>query len=182
MDKAVNYGAIGGVISHEITHGYDDQGSMYDANGNVNNWWSEADKNEFNKRARKVSDLYSSMEVLPGVFVHGERTNGENIADFGGVSIAYAALERHLKNHNEESKKLIDGLTPHQRFFISWAQIWGEKIRPEYLKLLVTVDPHSPAELRATLPVYNHRGFYEAFHMPGGVKEDKIKRDLISIW
>ncbi len=182
MDKAVNYGAIGGVISHEITHGYDDQGSMYDASGNVNNWWSEADKNEFNKRARKVSDLYSSMEVLPGVFVHGERTNGENIADFGGVSIAYAALERHLKNHSEESKKLIDGLTPHQRFFISWAQIWGEKIRPEYLKLLVTVDPHSPAELRATLPVYNHKGFYEAFQTPGGVKEDKIKRDLISIW
>ena len=182
IDKAVNYGAIGGVISHEITHGYDDQGSMYDANGNVNNWWSESDKTEFNKRAKKVSDLYSSKEVLPGVFVHGERTNGENIADFGGVSIAYAALERHLKNHQEEAEQLIDGLTPYQRFFISWAQILGEKIRPEYLKLLVTVDPHSPAELRATLPVYNHHSFYEAFQMTSEVKEDKINRDLISIW
>jgi putative endopeptidase len=182
MDKAVNYGAIGGVISHEITHGYDDQGSMYDAKGNVNNWWSDADKEEFNKRAKMVIDLYSSKEVLPGVFVHGDRTNGENIADFGGVSIAYAALERHLKNHKEEAKQIIDGFTPYQRFFISWAQIWGEKIRPEYLKLLVTIDPHSPTELRATLPVYNHEGFYEAFGGSGHTQEDKMKREIIKIW
>lgn len=182
MDKAVNYGAIGGVISHEITHGYDDQGSMYDAKGNVNNWWSDADKEEFNKRAKMVIDLYSSKEVLPGVFVHGDRTNGENIADFGGVSIAYAALERHLKNHKEEAKQIIDGFTPYQRFFISWAQIWGEKIRPEYLKLLVTIDPHSPTELRATLPVYNHEGFYEAFGGSGDTQEDKMKREIIKIW
>ena len=182
MDKAVNYGAIGGVISHEITHGYDDQGSMYDAKGNVNNWWSDADKEEFNKRAKMVIDLYSSKEVLPGVFVHGDRTNGENIADFGGVSIAYASLERHLKNHKEEAKQIIDGFTPYQRFFISWAQIWGEKIRPEYLKLLVTIDPHSPTELRATLPVYNHEGFYEAFGGSGDTQKDKMKREIIKIW
>lgn len=182
MDKAVNYGAIGGVISHEITHGYDDQGSMYDANGNVNNWWSKEDKTEFDKRAKMVSDLYSSKEILPGVFVHGDRTNGENIADFGGISIAYAALERHLKNNVEEAQKIIDGFTPHQRFFISWAQIWGEKIRPEYLKLLVTIDPHSPTELRATLPVYNHSGFYEAFATSKQIQENKMERKLITIW
>ena len=88
MDDAVNYGAIGAVISHEITHGYDDQGSTFDENGNLKNWWTEKDKKEFTKKAQAVIDLYSSQEVLPGVKVHGERTVGENIADFGGVSIA----------------------------------------------------------------------------------------------
>ncbi|MHB1492991.1 MAG: M13 family metallopeptidase [Thermoplasmataceae archaeon] len=180
MDEAVNYGAIGGVISHEITHGYDDQGRMYDSEGNISEWWAEKDKTEFNNRAKKVIDLYSSKEILPGVFVHGDRTVGENIADFGGVSIAFAALERHL-NQNRNKRQEIDGFDPEQRFFLSWAQIWAEKIRPEYLKLLVTVDPHAPNELRGALPVYNHEGFFSAFKNLSKQQVD-VNHENISIW
>ncbi len=180
MDEAVNYGAIGGVISHEITHGYDDQGRMYDSEGNINEWWEEKDKTEFNNRAKRVIDLYSSKEILPGVFVHGDRTVGENIADLGGVSIAFAALERHL-NENKSKRHDIDGFTPEQRFFLSWAQIWAENIRPEYLKLLVTVDPHAPNELRGSLPAYNHEGFFPAFKDLGKQLTD-VNHEKISIW
>lgn len=173
VDDAVNYGAIGGVIAHEITHGYDDQGSKYDVNGNLNNWWTEEDKKEFDGLTKRVIDLYSSIEILPGIKVHGERTVGENIADFGGVSIAYEALERRLKITGDRKK--IDNFTPEQRFFISWANVWKENISDELLKMLAVKDPHAPAKLRATLPVFNHPEFERVFNR----EPDK---DKILIW
>jgi predicted metalloendopeptidase len=180
MDDAVNYGSIGAVISHEITHGYDDQGRMYDEEGNLRDWWTERDRSEFMKKAQAVIDLYSSQEILPGVKVHGDLTVGENIADFGGVSIAFAALERRLRI-NPELRKEIDGFTPEQRFFISWAQIWKENIREEELKRRVIIDPHAPNKLRASLPVWNHPSFEETF----SVKKTSTKegrREKIPIW
>lgn len=180
MDDAVNYGSIGAVISHEITHGYDDQGRMYDEEGNLRDWWTEKDRSEFMKKAQAVIDLYSSQEILPGVNVHGDLTVGENIADFGGVSIAYAALERRL-SINPELRKEIDGFTPEQRFFISWAQIWKENIREEELKRRIIIDPHAPNGLRASLPVWNHPRFEETF----SVKKTSTKegrREKIAIW
>lgn len=175
MDDAVNYGAIGGVISHEITHGYDDQGRRYDENGNLRNWWSKTDLDNFLERANKVVNLYSSLEVIPGFNVNGELTLGENIADFGGVSIAFAALQRHLSK-NPHLRKKVDGFTPEQRFFISWAQVWRENIMEEESKLRVSTDPHSPNKFRAQIPVYNHPAFEEAFPQSGKTKEK------INIW
>ena len=119
MDEAVNYGAIGVVIGHEITHGYDDEGRKYDADGNLNNWWSDADTKQFEARTQKVVDEYNAFEPLPGLHVNGKLTLGENLADIGGISIAYDALERFLAK-NPDQRKLIDGFTPEQRFFLSF--------------------------------------------------------------
>ena len=123
LDDAVNYGATGGTIAHEITHGFDDQGRKFDAEGNLKEWWTKEDEEKFMSRAKKVVDLYGSFEVLPGLKVNGELTLGENIADLGGVSIAFEALERRL-SRNPEMRKKIDGFTPEQRFFMGWAQGW----------------------------------------------------------
>ena len=178
MDDAVNYGSIGGVISHEITHGYDDQGRKYDADGNLKDWWSEEDREEFMKRAKRVVDLYSSVEVLPGMHINGELTLGENIADFGGVSIAYEALQRRLERQ-PQSRRLIDGLSPEQRFFISWAQTWRLNIRDQESRRRLTVDPHAPDRIRAVFPVMNHPDFERAFGRdPTG--EDLARK--IAIW
>lgn len=180
VDPAVNYGAIGAVIAHEITHGYDDQGRRYDEDGNIKNWWTESDEENFNSRAKEVVDLYSSMEVLPGVHVNGELTLGENIADFGGVSIAYEALQRRLKKEPDLKRK-IDGYTPEQRFFISYAQIWRSNILEPMARMLATVDPHSPNRFRATLPAYSHPAFKPAF---SGLsrKDAPVTGKTIEIW
>ncbi len=180
VDAAVNYGAIGAVISHEITHGYDDQGRKYDENGNIKDWWTKEDEGNFMSMAKEVVHLYSSMEVLPGMKVNGELTLGENIADFGGVSIAYEALQRRLSKE-PELRKNIDGLTPEQRFFISYGQIWRQNIREAMVKLLVTVDPHSPNKFRATLPVYSHSAFEVAFSKLSKL-DTPIARKKIEIW
>jgi putative endopeptidase len=164
LDDAVNYGGIAAVIGHEITHGFDDQGRHYDAEGNLVEWWTEKDAAEFKARAQKVVDQYSSYEVLPGVKVNGELTLGENIADLGGVSLAYEALERSLAG---KKRVLIDGLTPEQRFFISWAQVWRTNIRENALRQQVAADPHSPGNFRAIGPLVNFQPFYDAF----GIKE-----------
>lgn len=177
MDDAVNYGAIGGVISHEITHGYDDQGRRYDENGNLRNWWNKTDLDNFLERANKVVEVYNSLEVLPGLNVNGELTLGENIADFGGVSIAYAALQRHLRK-NPHLRKKVDGLDPEQRFFISWAQVWRENIKDEESRLRVSTDPHSPNRFRAQVPVYNHPAFEETFPNSSNSGETKPKIDI----
>lgn len=177
MDDAVNYGGIGAVISHEITHGYDDQGRRYDENGNLRNWWSKEDLDNFLERAKQVVELYNSLEVLPGLHVNGELTLGENIADFGGISIAYAALQRRLNKH-PELRKEIDGLSPEQRFYISWAQAWRENIKEEESRLRVSTDPHSPNKFRAQIPIYNHPGFQEAFPPSKGDSE----KNSIRIW
>ncbi len=173
MDDAINYGAIGGVIAHEMTHGYDDQGSTYDENGNLNNWWTKEDKEKFDILTKKVIDLYSSVEILPGIYVKGDRTVGENIADFGGVTIAFDALEKRLNITNDRKK--IDNFTPEQRFFISWANVWKENIRDEEIKRRITIDPHAPNKLRATLPVLNHPEFEKTFNQ-------KTNENKIIIW
>ena len=179
LDDAVNYGATGGTIAHEITHGFDDQGRKFDAEGNLKEWWTKEDEEKFMSRAKKVVDLYGSFEVLPGLKVNGELTLGENIADLGGVSIAFEALERRL-SRNPEVRKKIDGFTPEQRFFMGWAQGWRSVIRDEMLKMQVSDDPHSPDKLRAELPSRVHEKFDSVF---GDYKTSDYKKyETIKIW
>lgn len=173
MDDAVNYGAIGSIIGHEITHGYDDQGRHYDADGNLSDWWTEKDASEFEARAQKVVDEYKGFEALPGLHVNGKLTLGENIADLGGVSIAYDGLERLLAK-DPSKRKNIDGFTPEQRFFISFAQASRNNIRDPEQRRLITMDPHSPRKFRAVGPIMNFQQFYDAFGIKAG---DPMWRD-----
>ena len=179
IDDAVNYGATGGVIAHEITHGFDDEGRKYDLNGNLNDWWSPEDVKEFNERAKSVENLYGSLEALPGLRVNGELTLGENIADLGGVSIAYEALEKRL-NRDPSLRKNIDGLTPEQRFYIAWSQSWRANVREEAIKWQVSNDPHSPDNLRGEVPARVHYAF--ASHFKGSDGTKKKQERIISIW
>lgn len=180
MDDAVNYGGIGCVISHEITHGYDDQGSRYDLNGNLNDWWTEEDRKNFLAKADEIVKLYSSHEIYPGFHVNGELTLGENIADLGAVSIAYEALQKRLEK-DPSGRGKIDGLTPEQRFYISWAQIWKSIQREQFGKMLLSMDPHSPNQIRATVPAYNHPEFEKAFS--GGRSNSKQNgKGRIGLW
>jgi putative endopeptidase len=169
-DDAVNYGGIGAVIGHEIGHGFDDQGSKYDGDGNMKDWWTEADRTEFEKRAKKLIDQYGAFEPaqLPGQKVNGALTIGENIGDLGGLTIAFKAYQRSLKG---AKAPVIDGRTGEQRFFTGWAQVWRIKMRDQELTRRLAVDPHSPGEFRCNGVVRNLPEFYEAF----GVKEgDKL--------
>jgi putative endopeptidase len=181
MDDAINYGAIGAVIGHEITHGYDDEGRHYDANGNLVEWWTEKDAKEFDGRAQKVVDEYNSFEALPGLHVNGKLTLGENIADLGGVSIGYDALERALKK-DPSRRKTIDGFTPEQRFFLSFAQLWRINIREAEQRRLITVDPHSPGRFRSVGPLMNFQEFYDAFDIKPGAKMYRAPELRAKIW
>jgi putative endopeptidase len=167
MDDAVNYGAIGVVIGHEITHGYDDQGRKYDADGNLNDWWTKEDAQAFETRAQKVVEQYNGYEALPGLHVNGKLTLGENLADLGGTSIAFEALQRALAK-DPSKRKTIDGFTPEQRFFLSLSQVWRTNCRDAELRRLVTVDPHSPGQFRAVGPHVNQPEFFEAFGIKTG--------------
>jgi putative endopeptidase len=167
MDDAVNYGAIGVVIGHEITHGYDDQGRKYDADGNLNDWWTDADAKDFEARAQKVVDQYNAYEALPGLHVNGKLTLGENIADLGGCSIAYEALQRALAKDPAKRKK-IDGFTPEQRFYLSFSQVWRINCREAEIRRLITVDPHSPGQFRGIGAHVNVQEFYDAFGIKAG--------------
>jgi putative endopeptidase len=166
-DDAVNYGAIGVVIGHEITHGYDDQGRKFDAEGNLHEWWTTNDAKEFDARAQKVVDEYSAFETLPSVHVNGKLTLGENLADLGGINISYDAMERALAK-DPSKRTIVDGFTPEQRFFISFAQVWRTNIRDAEAKRLVTVDPHSPGRFRAVGPLFNFAPFFQAFDIKPG--------------
>ncbi len=157
-DDAVNYACIGGVIGHEMTHGFDDQGSRYDKKGNLKGWWRKTDENKFKSKAEKVARLYGSLEVMPGLKVNGKLTLGENIADLGGINIAFDALKMALKKSGYK-EKLIDGFTQEQRFFIAWAQMYKGKARPEESKRLVLIDPHSPEKFRGLIPAITHESF-----------------------
>ncbi|MBA4136290.1 MAG: M13 family peptidase [Opitutus sp.] len=179
MDDAVNYGSIVGVIGHEISHGFDDKGRLYDAQGNLSDWWTQADADAFKARAQKLVTQYAAYEALPGQFVNGELTLGENIGDLGGVSIAYEALQRSLQG---KERKLIDGLTPEQRFFLSWAQTWKTKTRPDRMKTLLQIDVHSPGEFRAFGPLVNLPEFFEAFGIKEGDPMWKKPEDRAKIW
>lgn len=179
MDDAVNYGGIGAVISHEITHGFDDQGRRSDADGNLRDWWTEADAREFQARAKEIVRLYEAGEPLPGLHVNGELTLGENIADFGGVSIAFEALERDLAAHPEK-RRTIDDLTPEQRFFVSWAQIWRGNYTEAELRRRLVLDPHAPSRYRAVTPVMNFAPFYDAFGAKGA--DPSRPSEFVRIW
>ncbi len=177
-DEAVNYGGIGAVIGHEISHGFDDSGSRYNADGNLVNWWSDEDLKQFTDLGGALADQYSQLEPLPGIFVDGKFTLGENIGDLGGVNAALDGLKIHLKQTGNPG--LIDGFTPEQRFFISWATIWRSKARDEAIKNLVKTDSHSPGQYRAYVPLQNVDAFYEAFSIKPGdgmyLPEDKRVR------
>ena len=179
-DEAVNYGGIGAVIGHEISHGFDDQGSQFDAEGNLKNWWAEKDLAMFQEKGKAYAEQYDKYEPLPGVFVQGKFTLGENIGDLGGIAMAYAGLQRFYKNN--EKPGLIDGLTPEQRFFMSWGTIWRIKFRDEFLRTQVQTDPHSPGMYRANGPLTNFEPFYEAFDVKEGDQMYRPDSARVKIW
>lgn len=160
-DAALNYGGIGAVIGHEFTHGFDDQGSKYDAEGNLKNWWTDADRAAFDERANKVVEQFNGFEALDSVFVNGKLTLGENIADLGGLILAYHAMEKSFEGKEAPAK--IDGFTPQQRFFLGWAQVWHMNMTEEELRNRIITDPHSPGEYRVRGPLANLSEFSEAF-------------------
>ena len=179
-DAAVNFGGIGGVIGHEISHGFDDRGSLYDKDGNLKSWWTETDRTSFDNRTKQLAAQYGAYEPLPGVFVNGEFTLGENIGDLGGISAAYDALQLELAEKGRPG--LIDGLTPEQRFFISWGTIWRGKYRDRALENQVKTDPHSPSRFRAIGPVRNLQAFYDAFDIEPGDPGYVAPEDRVVIW
>ncbi|EIJ38628.1 putative metalloendopeptidase [Galbibacter orientalis DSM 19592] len=179
-DAAVNYGGIGAVIGHEISHGFDDSGADFDADGNLVNWWTEKDLTQFNALGDSLAAQYSRIEVLPEVFINGKFTLGENIGDLGGVNAAYDGLQMHLKEHGNPGE--IDGFTPEQRFFMSWATVWRTKMRDEALKNRIKTDPHSPGMYRATQPLLNIDAFYKAFDIKEGDGMYLAPEERIKIW
>ncbi|TGE14293.1 M13 family metallopeptidase [Hymenobacter elongatus] len=182
-DDAVNYGAIGGVMGHEMTHGFDDQGRQYDSQGNLRDWWTKADGEEFTKRAAVVGRQYSAFSPLDSVFVNGKLTMGENLADFAGLTIVHAALQKQLqKQYGTNPLPLIDGFTPEQRFFLSWAQLRRQNIRPEALRQQILTDPHSPGQYRTIGPLMNMPQFYDAFGCQEGQKMVRATSDRAKIW
>lgn len=179
-DEAVNYGGMGAVIGHEISHAFDDSGSRFDANGNLVNWWTDKDLENFTERGNKLADQYSKVEVLDSVYINGAFTLGENIGDLGGVLAAYDGLQRFYKENGRPDN--IDGFTPEQRFFMSWATVWRTKSREEALKNQVKTDPHSPGKVRATQPLLNVDAFYEAFDIKEGDPMYLAPEDRVRIW
>jgi putative endopeptidase len=165
-DEAVNYGGIGAVIGHEISHGFDDSGARYNGDGNLVDWWTAEDLKQFTALGGALADQYSALEPLPGIKVDGKFTLGENIGDLGGINAAYDGLQLYLKENGNPG--LIDGYTPEQRLFISWATIWRSKMRDEAMKNQVKTDPHSPGMYRAYVPLLNLETFYQAFDIKPG--------------
>ena len=179
-DEAVNYGGIGAVIGHEISHGFDDSGARYNADGNLADWWTEDDLKQFTGLGGALAAQYSALQPLPGTFVDGKFTLGENIGDLGGINAAYDGLQIFLKQNGNPG--LIDGYTPEQRLFISWATIWRAKMRDEAIKNQVKTDPHSPAMYRAYVPLTNVDEFYKAFDIKEGDKLFVKPDDRVKIW
>lgn len=179
-DEAVNYGGIGAVIGHEISHAFDDSGSRFDADGNVNNWWTPEDLAEFEKRGKALADQYSALEVLDSVYVNGAFTLGENIGDLGGILGAYDGLQLYFEENGRPD--LIDGFTPEQRFFMSWATVWRTLAREDALRTQIKTDPHSPGHIRATQPLKNVEAFYQAFDIKEGDPMFLPVDQRVSIW
>ena len=179
-DEAVNYGGIGAVIGHEISHGFDDSGARYNAAGNLADWWTPEDLKQFTQLGTALADQYSALEPLPGIHVDGKFTLGENIGDLGGINAAYDGLQLHLKAQGNPG--LIDGFTPEQRFFISWATVWRTKSRDEAIKSQVKTDPHSPGMYRAYVPIQNVDAFYDAFSIKKGDKMYVDPDKRVKIW
>ena len=179
-DPAVNFGGIGGVIGHEMTHGFDVSGAEFDANGNLQNWWEPADKENFQKATEALAKQYDQYEPVKGIFVNGTMTNVENIADLGGVNIAFDALQMYLKDHGSVGK--ISGFTQEQRFFLAWASVWRSLSTDQYITNQVKVDPHSPDYLRAFAPLTNVDAWYKAFDVKEGDKLYRKPEDRVKIW
>ncbi len=178
-DDAINYGGIGAVIGHEMTHGFDDQGSQYDADGNLKTWWTDEDRKKFDALTQKVVKQYDNYTVLDSMHVNGSLTLGENIADLGGVSIAYAAF---MKTPQGMGHVKLNGFTPEQRFFLSWAQIWRSNITDEAAALRINTDPHSPGVHRCNGPLTNFTPFYKAFNIKKGSPMWKPENERVKIW
>ena len=179
-DDAVNYGGIGMVIGHEMTHGFDDQGCQYDAKGNLNNWWTEADTKAYQASTDLVKQQAAAFEVMPGLKLNGELTLGENIADLGGLKIAFEALKMQWAKTGKPAA--IDGFTPEQRFFLGYAQAWRSNSRPEALRMQVMTDPHSPAKYRVNGPLANLPEFLEAFQVSEGSPMARPASQRPTIW
>jgi predicted metalloendopeptidase len=181
-DDAINYGGIGTVIGHEMTHGFDDQGRQYDAEGNLKDWWSPASAEAYKKRSQLVVDQYAAYEPLPGKHLNGELTQGENIADIGGVKIAFLALQKALAKNPEAAQKKIDGFTPEQRFFLGYAQAWRANQRDEDTMRRLVIDPHSPGRFRCNGPLSNMPEFAKAFEVAEGAPMVRPPDKRVNIW
>ena len=176
-DDAVNYGGIGAVIGHEISHGFDDQGSKFDGQGNLRNWWTDDDRKNFNERGDCIVEQFNGYQVEPGLYQNGKLVLGESIGDLGGLAIAYAAYEKSIEGKRPPA---IDGFTPEQRFFLGWEQVWGANQRPEAARLQTNTDPHPLPRFRGNGPVSNFEAFAKAF---GCKKGDPMVRDqACKIW
>jgi predicted metalloendopeptidase len=181
-DDAVNYGGMGAVIAHEISHGFDDQGRQFDAVGNLRDWWSPESAKAYTERSKAIVAQYAAYEPLPGTKINGELTQGENIADIGGLKLAYTALQKALAKNPKAAQEKIDGFTPDQRFFLGWAQIWRQNQREEDLRLRLNTDPHSPGRFRTIGPVSNMEEFAKAFNIPATSPMIRPPDQRVNIW
>ncbi len=178
-DAAINYGAIGGVIGHEMTHGFDDEGRKFNAQGQLHDWWTDADAKKFDELGKRFGAEYAAMDVLPGAHINPELTMGENIADLGGLTLALDAY--HASLHGKKAP-VIDGLTGDQRVFLGWAQVWRAKVRPDRARQLLVIDPHSPPVARVNGPAQNIDAWYSAFGVKEGDKQYLKPGDRVKIW
>lgn len=178
-DDAVNYGGIGAVIGHEMSHGFDDSGSQYDKDGTLRNWWTETDMTKFKAKTKALAEQFDAYTILDTLHVNGKLTLGENIGDLGGLNAAYEAFKMTKQGQSEEK---IDGFTPDQRFFLSWAQVWRGNILPETAAQYILIDPHSPGQYRTIGAPVNMDAWYKAFNVQSGEKLYKKPEDRIRIW
>jgi len=178
-DDPVNYGGIGVVIGHEMSHGFDDQGSMFDANGNMVNWWTDEDKAKFDAKGDALAAQFDEVEVLPGVHANGRFTLGENIGDHGGLSIAFSAMQNAIKGRPQG---LIDGFTPEQRFYLSYGAIWAQNITDQEKARLTNMDPHSLAVNRVNVSLRNFQSFFDAFDIHEGDPMFRPESERVHIW
>lgn len=178
-DAPVNYGGIGVVIGHEMSHGFDDQGSMFDAKGNMVNWWTPEDKEKFTAKGEILVKQFDEVEILPGVHANGRFTLGENIGDHGGLSIAFSAMQNVLKEHPQG---LIDGFTPEQRFYLSYATVWAQNITDQEKARLTNMDPHSLARNRVNVSLRNFQSFFDAFDIKEGDPMFRPEEERVHIW
>ena len=179
VDDAANYGAIGAVIGHEMSHGFDDQGCQFDKDGNMKNWWTEEDKKNYDARTKVLVDWFNKQEVIPGLYVNGEKTLGENIGDNGGLNIAFRALENSMKTKPLSD---MDGFTPAQRFFLAWGRVWASNVAPQFVAYIVNSDVHSPSisRVNAALPMIDN--WYKAFDIKEGDKLFVPQENRAHIW
>jgi putative endopeptidase len=181
-DDALNYGGIGAVIGHEMTHGYDDEGSQFDAQGNFKNWWTKEDREKFDARTDKLVKQFDAYVAIDDLHVKGKQTLGENIADLGGLNVAYDALQRALAQHPAEAQQRIDGYTEEQRFFLNFARVWANQFRPQELKLRLNTDVHAPAQFRAIAAPSNMPAFAQAFGCKAGDPMVRAGETQVTIW